>query len=159
MTVNAPHKIDKFIPWMFVLFFVVVAIVDGIFMTTAVKTHTGVVTEDAYETGLKYNQILADVREQEKRGWSHQLNITKDGAIQFSLKDKAGKAITGAQISALYYRAIQGGMDQTIQLSETDTGIYTGKADLKANGLWQVFVTAKVGTDTYKTNQDILIEK
>lgn len=43
-------------------FFVVFASVDAYFVYTALSTHTGVVAENSYEVGLKYNDILQEAK-------------------------------------------------------------------------------------------------
>lgn len=45
-----------------VSFFVVFASVDAFFVYKAVSTHTGVVSENAYEHGLNYNDIIAEAK-------------------------------------------------------------------------------------------------
>lgn len=43
-------------------FFILFASVDAFFIYKALSTHTGVVTENAYEQGLNYNEILEEAR-------------------------------------------------------------------------------------------------
>ena len=146
-------KIDKFIPWMFVLFFIVVACVDAVFMTTAIRTQTGLVTDKAYETGLKYNDILKASDDQKKLGWSHELSVSKDGAIKFILKDKQGKKITGAVISLLCFRSTQDGMDIEQKLVETEAGNFVGPPGFSGAGVGEVFFSVKVKRGIYKGNK------
>jgi nitrogen fixation protein FixH len=42
--------------------FMVVFAVNGVFVYTAIHTNHGVVTENAYEKGLKFDHIVAEVR-------------------------------------------------------------------------------------------------
>jgi len=56
---------DRIIPLYFVAFFVVIAIFDGIFVYLATSTHSGVVTENAYQKGLNYNQYIDAYNQQE----------------------------------------------------------------------------------------------
>jgi nitrogen fixation protein FixH len=53
---------DRIIPWYFVMAFMVVFAVNGVFVYTAIHTNHGVVTENAYEKGLKFDHIVAEVR-------------------------------------------------------------------------------------------------
>ncbi len=152
-------KIDKFIPWMFVLFFIVIACVDGIFVTTAIKTQTGLGTDKAYETGSKYNDILKSADEQKKLGCSHEVTVTDNGVITFTIKDKNGTPITGADISLLCFRTVQDGMDIASKLIETKTGVYTARPEYKAAGLWQIFLTVNANGSIYKVHQEITIQK
>ena len=52
-------RANRLIPWMFVLAFLVVGAVDGVFVYLALSSHSGVVTEGAYEKGLASKQTLA----------------------------------------------------------------------------------------------------
>jgi nitrogen fixation protein FixH len=56
------HPRDKWIPWYFVLAFLVVFAVNGIFIYAALGTHRGVVSDQAYRNGINYNQIVKKVR-------------------------------------------------------------------------------------------------
>jgi len=53
---------DRMIPWYFVLAFLVVFAVNGVFVYLAVSTKHDLVVENAYENGVNYNEIVRDVR-------------------------------------------------------------------------------------------------
>ena len=55
---------DRLIPWYFVMAFAVVFVVNGIFIYMAMQTHNGIVTENPYEKGLAYEQIVQEVKQQ-----------------------------------------------------------------------------------------------
>jgi nitrogen fixation protein FixH len=60
---NTAVKNDNIrIPLYFVMAFLVVFIVNGIFVYMAVTTNHGVVTENAYEKGLRYDEVVAEIR-------------------------------------------------------------------------------------------------
>jgi len=46
-------------------FFIIFASVDAFFVYKALSTHTGVVTENAYEIGLNYNEVIAESKKQQ----------------------------------------------------------------------------------------------
>lgn len=48
---------------MMIAFFAVFIIVDIAFVTLALRTHRGVVAENAYEQGLHYNDIIKAARD------------------------------------------------------------------------------------------------
>lgn len=52
----------RIVLWALLAFFGVLASVNAFFVYTAVTTNTGVVTENAYEKGLRYNEILKEAR-------------------------------------------------------------------------------------------------
>ena len=90
--------IDKYIPWFFVAFFATFIIVDAIFVTVALDTNTGVVTEHAYEQGLHYDAMLDKVRAQEALGWQGTIDYAGGGVI-FSLQDDKGADIFDVQFT------------------------------------------------------------
>jgi nitrogen fixation protein FixH len=136
-----PRKNDKYIPWLFVAFFAVVFAVDGLMVSLALKTHTGVVTEKAYETGLNYNRILEDKRKQENLGWHLDMRTNSAGHIEVVAKDKDQTVIVGAKANVYLFRPTQEGFDQTVSLIETQPGHYQATPNYPLKGQWQAFVT------------------
>ena len=52
------------IPWYFVIAFLIVFAVNGVFVYVAVGTNHGVVTENPYQKGLEFDRIVSEVRKQ-----------------------------------------------------------------------------------------------
>ena len=73
---------DKWIPMYFVAFFAVIALLDGIFVYTAISTQTGVVTEQPYEKGLAYNEVLEKAKTQPEL--EHKVSY-QNGALRWAL--------------------------------------------------------------------------
>ena len=57
MSIFNPHK-GTWVLFSFVAFFGVIIAVNSVFITTALNSHSGVVTKQPYEKGLAYNQYL-----------------------------------------------------------------------------------------------------
>ncbi len=53
----------------FIGFFVVVASVNAVMVTSAVRTFSGVETENAYKAGLAFNESIAAAGAQDALGW------------------------------------------------------------------------------------------
>ena len=123
-TPQSPHSkpIDRWIPWMFVAFFVVIAMVDAVFVTFAIKTRPGTVTEQAYEKGLAYNATLDAAEKQKALGWTD-VTTYEDGILSFTLKDKDGKPLSGAEVTAKITRPVAEGYDSTVKLAQTGEGV------------------------------------
>ena len=85
-------KNDRWIPWYFVAFFVVIAVVLVGMVTVAVRTQTGVVTEHPYEKGLAYNETVKQAEIQESLGWNGEISYNNN-VISFTLHNKNGKII------------------------------------------------------------------
>ncbi|MEM6602558.1 MAG: FixH family protein, partial [Pseudomonadota bacterium] len=98
-----PSKIpfkDRIIPWYFVIFFVLLAIVNVIFVTLAARSHPGTVQNNAYEIGLNYNEIIAASEQQDALGWKISIDY-KSPHIILKLKDKNNMPLQGASIKAV----------------------------------------------------------
>lgn len=147
---------DKWIPWYFVAFFVVIAIVDGIFVTVAVSTHTGVIVENAYQKGLDYNQSIAAVEKQEQLGW--QGNIALVGStLSFYLTDKQNHAIDEAMVTAYFSRVMNAGDDFSVKLPHSANGVYNDNISFPFKGQWDVRIAAQWNQQHYQQSKRITV--
>ena len=136
------RKSDKWIPRYFILFFLIVSMVDTIMVTLAVRTQTGVVTEDAYKKGLAYNGLLQEAEAQSRSG-VHQKAAYKDGQISWLLMNKDGHPISHAKVKASLFRTVSAGADFTVQMTETSAGVYRAKPSFPQHGAWTVHLSAQ----------------
>ena len=65
----------------FVLFFVALAGLEAWFVLLANRTFSGVVTDNAYTVGLKYDDVLAQREAERKLGWSTDLSFVQQGGL------------------------------------------------------------------------------
>lgn len=156
MSVNRAEKksIDKFIPWMIVLFFVVFVSVDMVFLTIAVRTNTGSVSENAYEDGLHYNRALDAVERQNSEGWSHLFSF-QDGVLRVQMKNNLSSNVPGAKVKAVFTRPVHAGEDFELVLDETDTGVYETRPEIPLPGQWNVRIYAEWQGNPYQFSQTI----
>ncbi|NBO17679.1 MAG: hypothetical protein EBV03_00340 [Proteobacteria bacterium] len=94
----------------FMAFFSVIATVNGIMATLAVRTHTGLVTTHAYEKGLAYNEVISAEEKQQALGWHAGITF-KDNTLIVELRDAKGKTILPTRLTAIFTRPTQAGMD------------------------------------------------
>lgn len=141
---------DRLIPWYFVLFFLVIALVDGVMVTLAVRTQPGIVTDHPYEKGLAYNRVVEAEAQQEQWGWHADIAL-QDHTLTVVLKDRHGAVLEPNAIVAHFTRPTQAGMDFDMTLTR-------GKAfvPFPANGLWEVRIFATVGNKTYQQSKRII---
>jgi len=159
MTENVMRKSDRFIPWYFVLFFVVIAMVDATFVTIAVKTKTGTMTGNTYQRGLDYDQVLAKVAEQNALGWQGEIEFFGKSDLRFDLTDKSGKALSGAIVKARMLRPVQEGNDFEVELHPDGRGGFGAKVDFPFPGLWDVNVEAVWQSHHYYLMKTITVGK
>lgn len=143
---------DRMIPWYFVMFFAFIAIVDGIMVTLAVRTHTGLVTDHAYEKGLAYNQIVQAADAQAQLGWKSEIAL-EGNTVYFRLRDAQSQPLAWEQATATISRPTQAGMDFTVDLRPDGSAI-----SFPLKGLWEVRVDASHRGVHYQQTKRIVVE-
>ena len=133
------NKNDRWIPWYFVAFFVVIALVLAGMATVAIRTQTGVVTEHPYEKGLAYNETVKQAEIQDALGWKGDISY-ENNTINFTLHDKNGKTVIPDKIIAKISRPTQDKMDFSVELKDGSAVV-----DFPAKGSWEIRVFANVG--------------
>ncbi len=152
-----PRPSDRYIPWYIVLFFVAQTVLFGWFTYIAETTHTGLVTEQAYEKGLHYNKTIEKERLQKSLGLTS--SVTHNGSnITFKLQDKNGANIMHAIVTLWLYRPTQDGKDIRVGMTETSTGEYTATVGSAMKGLWEIRIHALTDTNDYQTSQRVVFE-
>lgn len=136
----------------FFMFFGIIAAVNAVMATLAIQTHSGLVTDHAYEKGLAYNEVVKAEEAQEKLGWHGKIDYA-DNALYFNLKDKNGIDIQPDKITATFTRPTKSGMDFTIELKGEQTPV-----DFPAKGIWHVRVDTLVGENSYQQSKRVVVE-
>ena len=148
---------DRFIPWLVVLFFVVFMSVDAVMVTLALRTHSGVVTESAYEKGLAYNQTLEAARLQAESHWHHELTL-EGRVLRFYLADSAGTPARDANVVVKVKREVKDGHDfEVVMQPVAGEGYYEAVLDVPMAGAWQVRVYATWQSKHYQAGKVFLI--
>lgn len=155
------RKSDRFIPMYFVLFFCFLFVVDGTMVYLAVSSHRGVVDENAYETGLQYNQVLKNAEAQEKSGWSSKIALQNDGKITVHLSDAKGVALTDVAVTGRVVRPTQDGYDFDLAFDgqKSETGLYIAEADFPLSGSWEILIRAEKDGTVYKESKKIFMRR
>lgn len=147
---NAEHKesrkAGKKVLFSLLLFFVVFATVDAFYVYSALSTHSGVVDEHSYQTGLKFNDTLKQAKVQKNMDVIAK-PVYRDGVLQFSLTDKDEQPLQGVIVKATVMRSTNDAYDFETVLPYKGQGIYKTGLDLPLNGLWQAQIEAKWNTD------------
>ncbi len=152
-----PSLRDRLIPWYFVMAFAVVFIVNGFFVYAAIKSNHDVVTINPYEKGLAYNEVITKADEQAALGW-HGDVVYENDKLQFTLKDKAGKAIIGANVVAILERPIGTKEHLRVVLNEASFGIYEKAMTFPLKGQWEVKIHAIVDAESYQIKKRLIIK-
>ena len=141
---------DKYIPLYFVGFFVIIFIVNAIFLYFATKTHTGVITENAYEKGLDYNKTIELAETQEDLGGKIEL---AGNSLIFTTQKKVP-----ANVTAYISRPTQAGFDFDVVFERNKTGQYIAKPNFPMQGQWKVTIVAKWDNKQYQQSKIVIVE-
>jgi nitrogen fixation protein FixH len=157
----APARKSLWIPWLFVAFFAVVFVVNGIMIYFATTTFSGLDRRDAYKRGLAYNEILAEARAQEALGWTakigHEPVEDAVGRLLVEVADDGDRPVSGAEVRALVKRPTNARLDFETWLVPTGAGRYAAELDWPALGVWDVLVTVRHGEDRYQLEERLVI--
>lgn len=158
------------VPLYFVMFFLGLLVVDTIFATIAILTHTGSVTSDPYEKGLLYNNVIKAAYKQQALGYQEQFEYQKlaDGSyeILYNIKDSKGKILLPDGVVVDFIRPVTAGMDFSVKLENQDKTpsvplngnltTYKAMVKLPKPGLWQVNITADIDGVKYQTYKRVV---
>ncbi len=152
----------RMVLFVLIAFFLVVAGVNGIMMTVAIRTMSGVDTRSAYETSQRYNSEIARMEAQAERGWHAEASVQRTGSdagIVLSLADKAGKPVHGLRVAASLQHPATRAQDRTAALIETAPGRYEASiADLHGGG-WTLAFQAHRGEDVLFVSRSRIVLK
>lgn len=152
-----PALKDRLIPWYFVLMFLIVFAVNGVFVYVAVNSNSGVVTENAYEKGLNYNQTIDLAKAQEALGWVGGIQYG-NGLLSFHLRDKEQVPLSGAKVVAYISRPIESGYESEVILPETAVGVYIEKISFPQKGQWDIIVEAIWKNQHYQIRKRLVVK-
>lgn len=125
-------------------FFGVMVAVNIVFVTAALKTHSGE-ARYAYMRGLQFNEVLARERARSALGWTMRLELERPAdapaALSVVLTDRAGAPVRGALVSAVVGRPATQAQDVTLVFPETAPGIYRTPTPMLGPGAWRFSAT------------------
>ena len=128
-----------------IVFFGVIFVVNGVFLYSALTTHTGVVADEPYRKGLNYNERIAAETAQDQLGWYLDLEIPKgDGLVRVTLADAERRKVAGMGLSGRLSRPSTDDYDQNLAFEEVTPGTYVARVAALAEGTWQVELSAAV---------------
>jgi nitrogen fixation protein FixH len=146
---------------MLVAFFGVMLLANFIMARQAVKTFSGLDTNNPYDTGLAYNNEIAAAKAQAALGWSVELTRTPGGSatqLTATVKDKAGQPVTGLDVSMHFFYPATSKFDREIVAGAVADGVYSGAAEL-APGRWDVELNLKRnGERQFRSRNSLTIE-
>jgi nitrogen fixation protein FixH len=153
----------RFVLISFIAFFGVIAAVNGVMMTLAIRTMPGLDVKNGYVASQAMNREIGSMRLQEERGWKADVSAQlKDrlAPVSVSLTDREGKPVTDLAVTARLAHPALTRADHSAALIEYRPGFYAADlADVQA-GAWTLVVEATRGGERVfaSRNRIVLME-
>lgn len=150
------------IPYTFFAMFAVIIAVNGSLVYWAVSSWPGLASDNHYERGLAYNEVLEAERQEAALGWGVQadLEALDDGraALTLLLTGKDGQPLYPDSITARLLRPTVEGMDAEVELRRVAAGRYLGEAVLPQPGVWDLVLQLERGSDSHVSKQRLFFK-
>jgi nitrogen fixation protein FixH len=127
-----------------IAFFGAVFAVNGLLIYQALSTHTGLVANEPYRTGLAYNERIGAAARQAQLGWSERLDFGRDGHALFVLAERDGRPVQGLRVEGVLGRPASNAYDVKLAFVETAPGEYEAQAAQVPAGSWLIALEARV---------------
>lgn len=176
MTVNTvnetPHKRFSFnrwffgehrwIPMLFIIGFLILFAVTGSFVKLALSTFPGLVTTNAYERGLAYDEVIAAEQAQAERGWQIAFDMPElsgEGQVaSLTLTDRNGNPLADANVIMMAERMTRYAQQVRATLTDQGNGVYEAPIEFPIAGRWLVSVLADIDGDRHFETREIFLD-
>lgn len=136
-------------PLAIIFFFAVVFMTNGILVYLAVSGFDGLVEDNYYEKGLRYNEVI---RQEKRLAWRITLSSPDDlkpgtaNKVKVVIFDKTGEPIGGAKVNLAVRRPATSRYDVEYELVPSGCA-YHGTVNVPLPGHWDILVRAEKGAD------------
>lgn len=115
------------------------------------------VVEDYDRLALNWDEQRAKIDASAALGWHLEVDVQAGqpsqphapGTIRVTLKDRDRRAVSADQVMATVFHQAKASQRQTVELTETEPGLYVGHAALERAGKWRVRIDASRGEHAY----------
>lgn len=145
----------KIVLFSFIGFFATIFLVNVVFIYTAIHSNTGVVTEESYEKGLAYDDVLKRAETQPKL---METMSYKAGTLSWTIQNAHGKPIEDAIVHAKLIRPVQDGFDFDVPLQHISGGRYAAAVKFPLEGMWTAKLDAKWDKQQYQTSHPVMVK-
>jgi len=153
--IESQSKRSLWIPWSFVGAFALLIAAQAAFVTIAIRSDTGLVTDTPYVDGLNYNATLDRLAEDRLRGWHLAVSFAAGGGgagiIHAGLTDQLGQSLRAEYQGVAERRT---GSHETVPLA------FSGDEAAFAPGLpgrWFIHVVARHDQQTETQTKAIFV--
>jgi len=154
---TAPITGRKVLYW-FLGFFGFIFIANGFFIYFALTRWPGLVSKNAYQEGLNYNQTLAAAERQAGLNWQLSLSKMANEALTAQYASESGAPIIGLEVRVTLIHPVRDLENVVLTANETAPGVYRASIPANIQGRWNVLTMAtdSRGNTYHKTSAMVI---
>lgn len=132
-------------------FFLVMGLVDLVFIILSASSYPGTVTSNPYQKGMDYNNVMRRSKQQSNLGWSIKTKLLypvgkpKFVKYELLLLDKKRQPINDAKVMLSIVRPLEKDLDCSVAMRHINNGRYQATFTLPKPGQWdlRLYISAK----------------
>jgi len=132
-----------------------VVLINFVFISMAFISSPGLVTEDYYEQGRKYeDNVIKMIAAKNNLRWETNLHVPNDfivnktQVVRFNAVDSNGLPINNAEVQVTAYRPSDADADFIVKLDNIGPGIYQSYIGFPLKGIWDLKLRVNEGENT-----------
>ena len=145
-----------------VLFFVVIAAVNALMATLAIRTFGGVDAENAYREGITFARELRAAEAQNALGWEVDVTVSPLVArglpIEVTIRDRDGNIVPAAEVTVVFQHPTFRRYDASVKLEHAGVGMYRGIAPV-GPGKWNLLTDIHRGGERVFRSRNLVVVK
>lgn len=152
----------RWIPWVFVAAMGVVVAVNGGLIYFAIREPVGIVVKNPYQDGLRYNERLAERRQQLALGWQVAAAVSGTAAagpveVRVEARDRGGAPLASLAGKIRFERPVERLAPVEAELVPVGDGRYVAAARLPRSGQWDLTVDFTDGMASHSASTRVAV--
>ncbi|WP_295389156.1 FixH family protein [uncultured Thiodictyon sp.] len=161
-TLNSPWRNPWVLAWVGLV--ATVLVVNATFIYFAIATNPGLVADDYYDRGQRYEKTL-NSRLAKAPGWTQRIDIPDDikakqsATILVTLVDKTGQPVTPERVNFFAYRPSDKSADFSVPMVVEGPGRYSVRVTFPLFGAWDALIAVRHDGDEVTTGERIQVAR
>ncbi|MBP7146902.1 MAG: FixH family protein [Acidobacteria bacterium] len=135
-------------PWALGALLAAAAAANGLLIYFATSDPSFAVEPDYYAKGLAWDRAQEQERVNRGLGWQLELDVREATAL-VTVRDRAGAALTGAQVEAEAFASARSGSRRALHFEEQPGAVYRAPLAGARPGLWEFRIRVRRGAETF----------
>jgi nitrogen fixation protein FixH len=145
-----------------ILFFVIIGLIDILFIIISKNSYPGTVTDNPYQKGLNYNQVLNKSALQELNEYKIETESSKLSDNKFKyiiVLRKSGLYVSDAEVMVNIVRPLGEYQNFQVMLNNSGNGLYSSEISFPKEGQWEFRVSIIHNSNSIYHKERIIVER